>query len=82
VHTLVAADRVPGKWLTGGADAMPAPLAELGLGAGWQAGVLKAVGTYRDVFERNLGAGSGLRLAPGPNAATGEGGALAGPVIE
>jgi general L-amino acid transport system substrate-binding protein len=82
VYTLIAADRVPDKWLTGGADAMPAPLAELGLGAGWQARVVKAAGTYRDIFERNLGAGSALRLSAGPNAAPGDGGALVGPVIE
>jgi general L-amino acid transport system substrate-binding protein len=82
VYTLIAADRPPGKWLTGGADAMPAPLAEVGLGAGWQARVVKAVGTYRDIFERNLGTGSALRLPPGPNAAPADGGALAGPVIE
>jgi general L-amino acid transport system substrate-binding protein len=82
VHTLIAADRAPGKWLTGGADAMPASLTELGLGAGWQARVVKAVGTYRDVFERNLGAKSALRLSPGPNAAPLDGGQLASPVIE
>jgi general L-amino acid transport system substrate-binding protein len=82
VYTLIAADRLPGKWLTGGADAMPAPLAELGLGAGWQARVVKAVGTYRDVFERNLGAGSAMRLSPGPNGAPAGGGQLVSPVIE
>jgi general L-amino acid transport system substrate-binding protein len=82
VYTLIAADRPSGKWLTGGADAMPAPLAELGLAAGWQARVVKAVGTYRDVFERNLGAGSALRLAPGPNAAPVGGGQLVNPVVE
>ena len=81
-YTLIAADRPPGKWLTGGADAMPAPLAELGLSPGWQARVVKAVGTYRDVLERNLGSGSALRLPPGPNAAPADGGQLPGPVIE
>jgi len=82
VYTLIAADRPAGKWLTGGADAMSAPLAELGMRAGWQARVVKAVGTYRDVFERNLGAKSGLRLPAGLNAAPAAGGALASPVIE
>jgi len=82
VYTLIAADRPAGKWMTGGADAMPAPLAELGLRAGWQARVLAAVGTYRDIFERNLGAKSALRLPAGLNAAPAAGGALASPVIE
>ena len=82
VYTLLAADRPPGQWLTGGADAMPAPLAELGMPDAWQARVVKAIGTYRDLFERSLGAGSALRLPPGPNAAPGDGGQLVGPVIE
>ncbi|HLH87666.1 MAG TPA: hypothetical protein VKX28_04340 [Xanthobacteraceae bacterium] len=82
VYTLIAADRPPGKWLTGGADAMPAPLAELGPSPGWQARAIKAIGTYRDVFERNLGGGSALRLQPAPNAAPASGGQLFSPVIE
>jgi general L-amino acid transport system substrate-binding protein len=82
VYTLIAADRPAGKWMTGGADAMPAPLVELGMRAGWQARVVKTVGTYRDVFERNLGAKSGLRLPAGLNAAPAAGGALASPMIE
>jgi general L-amino acid transport system substrate-binding protein len=82
VYTLIAADRPAGKWLTGGADAIPAPLAELGMRAGWQGRVVKTVGTYRDLFERDLGAKSRLRLPAGLNAAPAAGGALASPVIE
>ncbi len=39
-----------------------------GLRAGWQAEVMGALGSYQAMWDRNLGAGSGLRLPPGPNA--------------
>ncbi len=82
VYTLIAADRPAGQWHTGGADAMPAPLTELGTGPGWQARVIGAVGTYRAMFERDVGAASALRLPPGLNAAPAAGGALSAPAIE
>ncbi|MDF3301136.1 transporter substrate-binding domain-containing protein [Streptomyces tropicalis] len=46
----------------------------LGLGADWAHRVLDAVGTYGDVYERNLGAASGLHVSRGPNALAGDGG--------
>lgn len=48
-----------------------APLAEaatpLGFRPGWLAAVTAAAGTYADLYGRNLGAGSDLKLPPGPN---------------
>ncbi|MEW1691685.1 transporter substrate-binding domain-containing protein [Streptomyces sp. NPDC091265] len=38
-----------------------------GVDEGWAARVLAAVGTYADVYERNLGASSGLDVPRGPN---------------
>ncbi|MFD0024161.1 transporter substrate-binding domain-containing protein [Streptomyces sp. NPDC058382] len=38
-----------------------------GLDDGWAARVLAAVGTYADVYERNLGSASGLDVPRGPN---------------
>jgi general L-amino acid transport system substrate-binding protein len=40
----------------------------LGLGSGWAHRVLDAVGTYGDVYERNLGPASGLDVTRGANA--------------
>lgn len=82
IATLVAADRRPSTWTTGGADAMPAPLGEVGLDAGWQVRVVGALGSYRDMFDRTLGMRSPLRLTPGPNAAQGSGGVLSAPILE
>jgi general L-amino acid transport system substrate-binding protein len=82
VYTLIAADRPSGKWVLGGVNAMPAPLTELGLRKSWQAGVVTSVGSYRDMFERNLGAKSPLKLPPGFNAALITGGTLVSPVLE
>ena len=49
----------------------PAPWAAaatpLGFRDGWYAETLKATGTYADLWTRNLGEGSSLKLAPGPN---------------
>ncbi|MFI6210263.1 amino acid ABC transporter substrate-binding protein [Streptomyces sp. NPDC051041] len=46
----------------------------LGLDEDWALRVLDAVGTYGDVYERNLGAASGLDVSRGPNAAWADGG--------
>ncbi|MFI7344763.1 transporter substrate-binding domain-containing protein [Streptomyces sp. NPDC049936] len=46
----------------------------LGLDEDWARRVLDAVGTYGDVYERNLGAASGLRVSRGANALWTEGG--------
>lgn len=39
----------------------------LGLEDGWAANVIDAVGNYGELFERDLGAGSTMKLARGPN---------------
>jgi len=82
VYTLVAADRPASNWIAGGVNAMPAPLKELGLDRDWQARVVSSIGTYREVFDRNVGAKSPLGLPPGLNAGLFMGGALVGPVLE
>jgi general L-amino acid transport system substrate-binding protein len=82
VHTLVAAERPETRWYPGGAAAMPVEAGRLGLDKTWQSRVVAAVGTYADIFERNLGDRSPLKLTRGPNAAPTEGGLLAGPFVE
>lgn len=68
LETLVAG-ALPSSGYTGAAAA---PLADaatpLGFRAGWYGDVTHLVGTYADLWRRNLGAESRLKLPPGPNA--------------
>jgi len=63
VDSLIVADRPDTRWVVGGVKSMPAPLRELGLDKEWQTRVVAAIGTYRDIFDRNLGAKSSLKLS-------------------
>jgi len=55
---------------------------ELGLSAGWQKRLVDLIGDYADLYERNLGAKSELKLSRGLNAPVALGGALASPYTE
>lgn len=46
----------------------------LGLPANWAAQVIKQVGNYKEIFDRNLGAGSPLKIERGQNALWNQGG--------
>jgi len=61
---------------------MPVVAQELGLDKEWQRRVIKAVGNYGDIFERNLGKDSPLKLDRGLNTNQSLGGLLLGPFIE
>lgn len=61
---------------------MPISANELGLDKDWQQRVLTAVGNYGDIFERNLGKGSALKIDRGLNANNIDGGLLLCPFIE
>ncbi|MBL8672902.1 MAG: transporter substrate-binding domain-containing protein [Alphaproteobacteria bacterium] len=50
--------------------------AAIGLPADWAARMIAAVGHYGEIFERNLGAGTPLRLERGPNRPWNKGGLL------
>ena len=82
IHTLVSAERPETRWYAGGAGAMPLPGEQLGLDSGWQRRVLATVGTYRDIFDRNLGMASPLKLERGLNANELEAGLLIGPFVD
>jgi len=56
----------------------PAAGTELGLAAGWESRALNAGGNYGELFDRDLGAGSRLRLARGANALWRNGGLIVG----
>jgi general L-amino acid transport system substrate-binding protein len=82
VHTLVSAERPQTHWYAGGAGAMPITATELGLDKSWQVRVLTAVGNYGDIFERNLGKGSALKIERGLNANHINGGLLLSSFLE
>jgi len=82
VHTLVSAERPETRWYAGGAGAMPVSAPELGLDKAWQSRVLAAVGNYGEMFERNLGKGSPLKLDRGLNTNMIHGGVILSPHLE
>jgi len=82
VHTLVSAERPEMRWYAGGVGAMPIAAPELGLDKEWQRRVLAAVGTYADMFDRNLGTKSPLKLDRGLNANQLRGGLLLSPFLD
>jgi general L-amino acid transport system substrate-binding protein len=82
VHTLVSAERPETKWYSGGSRAMPIEAPELGLDEDWQRRVIDAVGHYGDIFERNLGEGSPLKLDRSLDANALRGGLLLSPFLD
>jgi general L-amino acid transport system substrate-binding protein len=82
LYTLISGERRATPWFAGGADAMPLDAPELGLAEGWQSVVLKAVGNYGDIFQRNAGAGSPLNLERGSTENRLKPGILQSPYIE
>jgi len=65
-----------------GAIGFPIEAPQLGLAKDWQRRVIGAAGAFSDIYDRNLGQGSRLKLLPGPNANLGAGGLLAPPYVE
>jgi general L-amino acid transport system substrate-binding protein len=53
----------------------------IGLGNDWAANVIKGVGNYGEIFERNIGAGSPLAIARGLNAQRTKGGIQYAPPV-
>ena len=47
---------------------------DLGLDNDWVVNIVKAIGNYGEIFERNIGAGSPLKIARGINAQWSKGG--------
>ncbi len=68
VHSLIRAETREGSWRADGVAALPIDGPALGLAKDWQAQVIKAVGSYADIYGRTLGDATGLNLARGPNA--------------
>ena len=82
VHALVSAERPETRWYAGGVQAMPITAKELRLDRDWQSRVIAAVGNYGDIFDRNLGKNSLLKLDRGLNSNQLDGGLFLSPFIE
>ena len=82
VETLKRADAPESHWVRGGIASMPVEAAALGLEKGWQKKVVDLVGGYGQMFDRNLGAQSELKLERGLNGPVTEHGAFAPPYVE
>jgi general L-amino acid transport system substrate-binding protein len=82
VETLKRADAPENYWVRGGVASMPVEAPALGLAKGWQKKLVDLVGSYGQIYDRNLGAQSELKLDRGPNGAVGEQGAFAPPYVE
>ena len=54
---------------------------DLGVANDWAVNIIKAVGNYGEIFERNIGAGSPLKIARGLNALWTKGGLQYAPPI-
>ncbi len=54
---------------------------QLGLGKDWAVNIVKLVGNYGEVFDRNVGAGSPLKIERGLNKLWNKGGIMYGPPI-
>ena len=74
IFTLQRAELPAGPWTASGLGSIPVKAPELGLADDWQAHVVCAAGTYADIFARNLGERSRLKLPRGPNAPVEAGG--------
>jgi general L-amino acid transport system substrate-binding protein len=75
---LQQAGRIEVRYLLGG---NPGVGRSLGLDDGWALRAIQAVGNYGEVFNRDVGAGSPLRLPRGRNALWTQGGMMYAPPI-
>jgi general L-amino acid transport system substrate-binding protein len=55
--------------------------AAIGLSEDWAMRAISAAGNYGEIFERNLGAASAMKLPRGPNALWSKGGILYAPPV-
>lgn len=82
IDTLVQADTPETEWTLGGLNSLRVNAPELGLTAGWQKRLVDLIGSYGDLYARNLGDKSELKLPRGLNTPVSLGGALASPYTE
>ena len=82
IFALERAELPSGPWAPGGGEQAAVDAADLGLPEDWSKRVLSAAGGYADIYARNLGDRSRLRLPRGPSAPAEAGGLLVTPFRE
>jgi general L-amino acid transport system substrate-binding protein len=82
IFTLERAELSATPWAASGLDSAAVEGRNIGLAEGWQKRVVGAAGSYADIYARNLGEGSRLKLPRGPNAPIEAGGLFVSPYRE
>ena len=79
IYALQRAELTPSPWAAGGVESLGAGGPELGLAGDWAKRVVGAAGSYADIYARDLGDRSRLKLPRGPNAPAERGGLFVTP---
>lgn len=82
IDTLMRAEAPENEWTVGGVNSLRVAAPELGLAQGWQKQLVDLIGSYADLYDRNLGEKSELKLPRGLNASVADGGVIAAPYSE
>ena len=81
-YALQRAELSATPWTAGGVKSLDVEGRDLGLADDWAKPVVGAASSYADMYTRNLGEGSPLKLPPGPNALVELGGLFVTPFRE
>jgi general L-amino acid transport system substrate-binding protein len=82
IYALQRAELPATPWTATGLKSLAVEGRDLGLAEGWGKRVVSAAGSYADIYARNLGDGSPLKLPRGPNAPAEAGGLFVTPFRE
>jgi general L-amino acid transport system substrate-binding protein len=82
IYSLERAELAATPWAASGLDSLGVQGGRLGLADDWQKRVVGAAGSYADIYARNLGEDSRLKLPRGPNAPIEAGGLFVTPYRE
>ncbi len=82
IYTVQRAELPAAPWAAAGLPSLAVDGRDLGLSGDWAARVVRAAGSYADIYARNLGEGSPFKLPLGPNAPAELGGLFVTPYRE
>jgi general L-amino acid transport system substrate-binding protein len=82
IYAVQRAELPETPWATAGLESVGVEGRDLGLAGDWAKRVVGAAGSYADIYARNLGEGSPLKLPRGPNAPAELGGLFVTPFRE